>query len=272
MNDNSSFNVEYLFNKLYNFWNGVKDSFSWLWSGGSSSEPTSSGSGGAGGSSGANGTGGGDGTGFSGGDGSSSDGFFSFLGFGSRSDGGISSGSGSSGGAEYGGGIQGFFGRIFDSSSSFLTSFKGLFELFSVILIVGILYALVRVYEIRKEERRKSGTPPVVITKPPVDRSRWEVVVRHSESENPADWRLAIIEADNMLDEMVKSMGYVGENLGERLRVIEPSDFETLNQAWEAHRVRNRIVHEGSTFELTRMEMDRVITLYQNVFNEFEYI
>lgn len=100
---------------------------------------------------------------------------------------------------------------------------------------------------------------------------RWERVQKALESENPADWKLAIIEADNMLDEMVRALRPSGENLGERLKSIEPSDFLTIQDAWEAHKVRNRIAHE-SDYQLTKRELARVIGLFKNVFEEFEVI
>lgn len=101
---------------------------------------------------------------------------------------------------------------------------------------------------------------------------RFEVVEKHMESSNPAEWRLAIIEADALLEEMVKKMGYEGTTLGETLKNIEVSDFTTLNDAWEAHKVRNQIAHQGSSFLLTAREAKRVIRLYEKVFREFDII
>lgn len=76
-----------------------------------------------------------------------------------------------------------------------------------------------------------------------------------------------------MLEEMVVSMPNVhGENLGERLRSVEASDFTTIDKAWEAHKVRNQIAHEGADFLLSEREARRVLALYRDVFNEFHYI
>ena len=100
---------------------------------------------------------------------------------------------------------------------------------------------------------------------------QWEKIVTYLESDNQSDWKQAIIEADNLLDEMVAAMRYPGENLGERLKNVEPSDFLTLQDAWEAHKVRNQIAHE-SGFSLTRREARRAIELYGQVFREFSFI
>ena len=101
---------------------------------------------------------------------------------------------------------------------------------------------------------------------------RWEHVEKLGASENPGDWRVAIIEADVLLEELVASMGYDGQTLGDKLKAIEKSDFTTLDEAWEAHKIRNRIAHQGSDFILTHREAKRVIDLFRQVFKEFDYI
>jgi hypothetical protein len=84
-----------------------------------------------------------------------------------------------------------------------------------------------------------------------------------------SDWKFAIIEADIMLDEMLTTMGYKGDTVGEKLKQVERSDFSTVEKAWEAHKVRNQIAHEGSAFSITKPEAVRVIELYKDVFEEF---
>lgn len=108
---------------------------------------------------------------------------------------------------------------------------------------------------------------PEKITNP-----KWQKVLDHVNSPNSADWRLAILEADIMLDEMLDKMGYHGVTIGDKLKSVEASDFSTLQQAWEAHKIRNSIAHEGSDFVLTKPEAERVVRLFQKVFEEFKYI
>jgi hypothetical protein len=104
------------------------------------------------------------------------------------------------------------------------------------------------------------------------DDKRWRMILDFITSNNPSDWRLAVIEADNILDELTKELGFVGDNLGERLRNAPASHFKTLNNAWEAHKVRNKIAHEGMSYEMPYREAKKAIELYESVFTEFEYI
>jgi len=99
--------------------------------------------------------------------------------------------------------------------------------------------------------------------------SRLDDVLTHLESENPNDWKLAVIEADIILDDILKKQGYAGTTLGERLRSISPQSLGSLQDAWEAHKVRNKIAHEGADFVLTHRIARDTIARYRNVFTEF---
>lgn len=101
---------------------------------------------------------------------------------------------------------------------------------------------------------------------------KWLKVIEHIKSDNSADWKLAILEADIMLDAMLEKMGYPGQTISEKLKLVEKSDFDTLDYAWEAHKIRNSIAHEGSDFVVTKEEAERVITMFETVFKEFKYI
>src|SRR3989344_3284574 len=155
---------------------------------------------------------------------------------------------------------------------SLWVSFKILATFGTLFLLTGIVYSLIRIDQIRKRQRAELGIVAMAQTSEEVKNTRWQQVLDHVASDNPNDWRQAIMEADIILDEMLTVMNYQGENLGEKLKQVERSDFDTLDQAWEAHKVRNEIAHQGSNFLLTDREARRVIDLYRQVFEEFRYI
>jgi hypothetical protein len=154
----------------------------------------------------------------------------------------------------------------------FIPQIKIFLSIVSILFITIIIYSIIRLWELKKEDIEKYSFVEPVDQGGGEKHERWEVVQTHIESNNQSDWKLAIIEADSILDDMVKKIGYSGDNLGERLKSIEVSDFTSIQSAWEAHKVRNQIAHEGSGFELTHREAKRVIGLYKSVFEEFEYI
>jgi len=101
---------------------------------------------------------------------------------------------------------------------------------------------------------------------------RWENAVKHISSDNPNDWKQAIIEADIILEDLLNRMGYSGDSIGDKLKKVATGDMKSLNEAWEAHKVRNQIAHEGSTFTFNHHEAKNVIGMYRKVFEEFYYI
>lgn len=98
--------------------------------------------------------------------------------------------------------------------------------------------------------------------------TRLQDVFTHSTSDNPNDWKLAIIEADIILEDALKQKGYPGASLGERLKSISSEQLNSLQDAWEAHKIRNRIAHDGADFVLTKRIAQETITRYQKVFSE----
>ncbi len=66
-------------------------------------------------------------------------------------------------------------------------------------------------------------------------------------------WPLAIINADNLLDEALKKSGYKGKTMGSRM-VAAQRDFSDNDGVWYGHKLRNRLVHE-SNVKLTEADV-----------------
>lgn len=141
-----------------------------------------------------------------------------------------------------------------------------------IALVAFIIYTLMKIKKIENDESIKISD----IKAPKDDRSvkneRWEKIKRLVESNNPAEWKVAIFEADSILEEMTQKMQIKGDTLGDRLKNAEPSDFQTLQNAWAAHKIRNNIAHQGGTFELSHKDAQEAIKNFEVVFQEFDYI
>lgn len=144
----------------------------------------------------------------------------------------------------------------------------------SVVLLALVVYATIRLTLIRKKEVEEAEELYSAYARNQTSHAQnheWERIKERIDSDNPDEWRLAILDADVLLERIVDRMQYQGDTLSEKLRQIERSDFNTIDEAWEAHKVRNRIAHEGEDFTLTPREAKRVISLYEQVFQEFHY-
>jgi hypothetical protein len=69
-----------------------------------------------------------------------------------------------------------------------------------------------------------------------------------------------------LLEESFKERGLVGDTMAELLEEAKLNGYPSIQNAWDAHLIRNKIAHEGLDYPLTQVEGRRIIKLYQNVF------
>lgn len=101
------------------------------------------------------------------------------------------------------------------------------------------------------------------------DHPKFAIIQGYMSSGSEALWRIGILEAENLLEEVLRKKGYQGNNVSEMLKV---ASFKTVQLAWDAHAVRNRIAHQGSEFQLTEREAKRTFLLYESVLRELKAI
>jgi hypothetical protein len=101
------------------------------------------------------------------------------------------------------------------------------------------------------------------------DHPKFAIIQGYMSSQSEALWRIGILEADNLLLEVLTEKGYQGDGVGEKLKT---ASFKTIDLAWDAHKIRNRVAHEGSDFELTEREAKRAFMLYESVFRDLKVI
>ncbi len=139
--------------------------------------------------------------------------------------------------------------------------------LFAIIAFGIIVYASVRMKQIHHhEEHEKYSTLSPEVAEKQKDHHRWAHIQALVESASESDWRQAIIEADIMLEEVLTQAGYPGAGVGEKLKFAR---FKSLDDAWEAHKLRNEIAHQGSAFHLSDKAAFQAIKRYETVFKEF---
>lgn len=100
---------------------------------------------------------------------------------------------------------------------------------------------------------------------------RWNKVLKRLETVSEEEYKLAVIEADNMLDAALKRMGFAGETLADRLGKVSVAIVPNLPEAKEANRIRDNIVHDPS-YRLTMSEARRIIGIYQATFQNLDLI
>jgi hypothetical protein len=142
----------------------------------------------------------------------------------------------------------------------------------SIAGLIVVVYATMRLFELRKREEEFYSTPILLPETQGGMHPRWAHVQSLLDGGSPSQWREAITEADIMLEDSLTRAGYAGNGVGEKLKSVDTNDLKTLQDAWEAHKVRNQIAHQGSAFDLSETVAQRTIAHYEAVFRELKVI
>lgn len=140
---------------------------------------------------------------------------------------------------------------------------------FIVSTVAGLLFTIyvLRLMQLKKNKVNlvKTIHPPAPATSGAVA-ARWGEITRHITSVREAEWKFAIIEADKLVDDLLKTAGFPGETMGDRLISAE-GKLQTLNLLWEAHKIRNRLAHDTNYF-LRHAEASRAINNFEAAIKE----
>lgn len=146
---------------------------------------------------------------------------------------------------------------------------KLVLTVFSVLLGILLVIVVVKINKLIaiKVNLAKELLPPQSATSG--SNARWDEIERHINSTREAEWKFAVIEADKLVDELLKGAGFPGDTMGDRLMNIQPGQLITLQNLWEAHKIRNRLVHDTNYF-LRYTEAKRAVGLYEKTLKELQ--
>lgn len=141
----------------------------------------------------------------------------------------------------------------------------------SFLLVFGIVIFILKTELLTIGLRRLiRGTEAPTFPKGKI-RKQWDKILARVEAKDEANLKLAVIEADGLVDFLLKRIGYKGETMFERLKSIKPAQLKSLDGLWQAHKVRNRVVHEPN-FKINLNQTEEVIENFKKVLEELEAI
>lgn len=106
-----------------------------------------------------------------------------------------------------------------------------------IVAVILILTALIILVKIVKRFVRRAALDEDI-------KEGWKKIENLMAGRDEEKFKLAILEADKLLDSALKMKGFAGKSLGERLKIASYK-FERLRKVWPAHKLRNRLVHEA---------------------------
>ena len=145
--------------------------------------------------------------------------------------------------------------------------------LFVTLLLVGGIIFLFSVNDYLKYRFKENyseymkGKPhqPVKIEKD------WKEIAKQAKDENEAERKMAVIEADDVINEVLGKLGYEGEDLLEKLDGLNKEIIPNIEEVREAHRKRRDIVYDPNT-ALSKEEAVEIISVYEEIFEDLQVL
>ncbi|MAF79460.1 hypothetical protein CL629_00025 [bacterium] len=134
------------------------------------------------------------------------------------------------------------------------------------IVLVPYLWKWKRKYNIRFKYKNKPGEVTPEIQTEAVQQ-KWQDLMKNAELSPPESLSSAIIEADELTDNVLKQMRIPGEHMADRLDGLNPENIKSLERLWGAHRIKNNLIHI-SAFEITDTEARNVLGDYETFLKE----
>lgn len=162
-----------------------------------------------------------------------------------------------------------FLWQSLQASSLFqaLEIFLGVYAL--VLLVDVILLTALR--DVRSDLKKTLyGADRPIVSAGKMEK-RWQGIQARLASGNPSQYKAAILEADALADEMLRGIGYGGQNMKERLAQMKEGELLAFEQLKAAHAIRNRIIQDPD-FSLEKEEAEALLGQYETLFKELELL
>ncbi|HEY5221319.1 MAG TPA: hypothetical protein VIJ29_04260 [Candidatus Paceibacterota bacterium] len=152
---------------------------------------------------------------------------------------------------------------------SFITGYfshLGVLEFFgfviALICFAGVVYFVIETgwFSLRAERFRHIVLQSNISKKEAQE--SWHKIEEHFYRGGESDLKVAILEADKLLNDALRDAGIIGIQLGDRLKKASTEQVPNLNELWQAHKLRNQIAHEPN-FKLKRELAERALGIYE---------
>ncbi|MEK7608535.1 MAG: hypothetical protein AAB495_03065 [Patescibacteria group bacterium] len=165
-------------------------------------------------------------------------------------------------------GLQSFF----EGFSGFFIFLKIVFIVFDVGLVVILVFSISGLLKFRPnfvfnpaKHKRKRTLRSAVIAE------RWSEITKRLEGGSLDAVKFAIIDADGLVDDILKQLGLPGEHFADRLARLTSDELKSFPRIWRAHRVRNDLVHSPG-FAVSQDDAKETIGDYEAFLKEIEAI
>jgi len=97
----------------------------------------------------------------------------------------------------------------------------------------------------------------------------WRRIRKRVKGVRETEYKLAIIEADDLLDDILGKMGFPGKTLKEKLEKVTPSIISNLEQLKEVRKIRDEVLHNPD-FKISQEETEKALNIYERTLQDLQ--
>lgn len=151
------------------------------------------------------------------------------------------------------------------------TMVQWIITILDALLIAFVIFTIRKLQNLQKQPlEEKESLVHIVPIKEEI-RTTWEEIKRLGNSDNPSDWNMAVLRADALFNDILGDLGYQGDTMADRLKIVDPTKLKSVDQIWSAHRLRNLIAHDPVE-QHTRETIIHAIRTYEQAMKELEML
>lgn len=102
-------------------------------------------------------------------------------------------------------------------------------------------------------------------------KNRWREVLKNTESSDDADRRLSVIDADDLFNEALEKVGYVGDNTYDKLARLNEDIIPNIKEIKEAYEIKKEIMHDPNR-SLDQDEAKDLVSRYEKVLKDLQLV
>jgi len=152
------------------------------------------------------------------------------------------------------------------------SSFFGVVKFFIAIYVTVLFVDLVLLLIVRglggNIRTALSGTDMPTTSKKKIQK-RWMEIENRLKSNEESQYKLAILEADGFVNEVLSGIGYKGKNMTEKLEEVTEEQLDDAQVIREAHKTRNEIINNINFF-IDREHTQETINIYKRFLENLE--
>ncbi len=99
----------------------------------------------------------------------------------------------------------------------------------------------------------------------------WKKIMKRLETGLESEYKLAVIEADAMLEQVLERMGHTEPTIEEKIDKITSNDIPSIEDLKAVRDTRNGVIHDPD-YDLSQEKAKEVLAIYEKAFRELKIL